>query len=273
MTIRIISGLIGVVIAIFILCFASTPLLPAAIAVLSVIAVCELYKANDCLQYKAMTVTALVYTAAAPFMIYVGNSTYSTLLTTVAVMMLFASYMGVHKKMNFEKLAYSVLVPLLISFSMTSLIKLNALSDRHGVVYIVLSLCGAWIADTAAYFTGTFLGKHKLCPEISPKKTIEGFAGGLIFNGLFMAAFNFVYVTYFAKGCGVNYISSFFLGVFCAALGTLGDLTASLLKRQRGIKDYGNIMPGHGGIMDRFDSVLFVAPFMYAYLSMINIYV
>ena len=104
MTIRIISGLIGVVIAIFILCFASTPLLPAAIAVLSVIAVCELYKANDCLQYKAMTVTALVYTAAAPFMIYVGNSTYSTLLTTVAVMMLFASYMGVHKKMNFEKL-------------------------------------------------------------------------------------------------------------------------------------------------------------------------
>ena len=156
---------------------------------------------------------------------------------------------------------------------MTSLIKLNALSDRHGVVYIVLSLCGAWIADTAAYFTGTFLGKHKLCPEISPKKTIEGFAGGLIFNGLFMAAFNFVYVTYFAKGCGVNYISSFFLGVFCAALGTLGDLTASLLKRQRGIKDYGNIMPGHGGVMDRFDSVLFVAPFMHAYLSMINIYV
>ncbi|MBQ5337443.1 MAG: phosphatidate cytidylyltransferase, partial [Oscillospiraceae bacterium] len=85
--------------------------------------------------------------------------------------------------------------------------------------------------------------------------------------------FNLVYVSFFAKGCGVNYFISFFLGMICAALGTLGDLTASLIKRQCGIKDYGKIMPGHGGFMDRFDSVLFVAPFMYAYLSVMDMYV
>lgn len=273
MATRIISSFVGIAIAVAILFFSGTFVLPAAVALLTALGVFELYRANDCIQYRVMTAAALVYSVVSPFLFRIENNSFSVLFTTAAVMFLFASYMQVHKKMSFEKLAYVILVPLLLNFSMISLIKLHDLSEKHGVVYLLLSLCGAWIADSAAYFTGTFLGKHKLCPDISPKKTVEGFVGGVVFDGLFFVLFNFIYISFWAKDCGVNYISSFFLGAICAALGTVGDLSASLIKRQCGIKDYGKIMPGHGGFMDRFDSVLFVAPFMYAYLSLINIYV
>lgn len=273
MATRIISSVVGIAIGITILIFAYTPLLVIALAVLSVMGIYELYKANDCLKYKVMTAIAFVYCAVNPFLHMFGDLKYITFFTTAAVIGLFAAYLPQHKNMNFEKLMYAIFVPVFLSYSMSSLYELYKLSDRHGVVYIVLALCGAWIADSGAYFTGTFLGKHKLCPEISPKKTVEGFAGGLIVNGLFFIAFNLVYISFFAKDCGVYYISSFALGLICALIGTVGDLSASLIKRQTGIKDFGRIMPGHGGFMDRFDSVLFVAPFMYAYLSIFNIYV
>jgi len=270
---RIISSLVGIVIGVTVIWFADTAVLPAAVALLTMLGVFELYRAAGCLENKIMTALAMVFSGAYPFITVYGSSRINTLVTTAAVMGMFASYMPYHKKISYEKHAFGVLVPLLLSMSMSSICRLNALTERHGGVLILLTLCGAWIADTAAYFTGTFLGKHKLCPEISPKKTVEGFIGGVVFDGLFFILFNFIYVSFFAKDCGVNYISSFFLGMICAALGTVGDLTASLIKRQCGIKDYGKIMPGHGGFMDRFDSVLFVAPFMYAYLSVINMYI
>ena len=270
---RIISALVGVVIGITIICFSNTVVLPVAVALLTMLGVFELYRAVGCTENKIMTALALVFSGVYPFMICYGNSNIINLVSTALIMGMFASYMPYHKKMGYDKLSFGVLAPMLLSFSMASICKLNFLTDRHGAVLILLTLCGAWIADSAAYFTGTFLGKHKLCPDISPKKTVEGFIGGVVFDGLFFILFNYIYVSFFAKDCGVNYISSFFLGMICAALGTVGDLTASLIKRQCGIKDYGKIMPGHGGFMDRFDSVLFVAPFMYAYLSVINMYV
>ncbi len=270
---RIISAVVAAAFGISIIVFADTPALPAAVSLLTMLGVFELYRADKCLENKVMTGIALAFSGVYPFLVVYGNSSIMLLVTTAAIMGFFASYLLYYRKAGFEKLAYSVLVPYLLSLSMASLCKLNTLTDRHGKILILLTLCGAWIADTAAYFTGTFLGRHKLCPEISPKKTVEGFIGGIVFDGLFFVAFNYVYVSFFAKDCGVNYISSFFLGMICAALGTLGDLTASLVKRQCGIKDYGKIMPGHGGFMDRFDSVLFVAPFMYAYLSVIKMYV
>lgn len=272
MATRIISAMVGVVIGVTIICLSGTVVLPVSVALLSILGVFELYRAAGCLENRIMTGLAFVLAGSYPFITVYGNSSIICLVTTAVIMAMFASYMPYHRKMGYDKLSFGVLVPFLLSLSMCSICKLHALTERHGAILILLTLCGAWIADSAAYFTGTFLGKHKLCPDISPKKTVEGFIGGVVFDGLFFMLFNFVYVTFFAKDCGVNYISSFFLGMICAALGTVGDLTASLIKRQCGIKDYGKIMPGHGGFMDRFDSVLFVAPFMYAYLSVINIY-
>ncbi|MDO5148591.1 MAG: phosphatidate cytidylyltransferase [Oscillospiraceae bacterium] len=273
MVTRIISAVVAALIGAGILCFAHTAVLPAAVAFLSVLGVFELYRANKLTEYKLMTALACTFTGIYPFLVVYTNVKIIQLFTTAVITGIFAAYLPLHNRMSFEKLSYAVLMPLLLGNSMSSLCRLELLSERHGVAFIVLSLCGAWAADTAAYFTGTFFGRHKLCPEISPKKTVEGFIGGIVFDGLFFVLFNSVYVYFFARDCGVNYFSSFILGMICAALGTVGDLSASLIKRQCGIKDYGKIMPGHGGFMDRFDSVLFVVPFMYAYLSAINIYV
>ena len=157
---------------------------------------------------------------------------------------------------------------------MSCLIILNGMDKTHGLMYLIMGLCGAWLADSGAYFAGTFFGKHKLCPEVSPKKTVEGFIG--VVTGLLFMLINFGYSKILPlvtdSTVSVNYFEVCLLGMALAVVGTIGDLSASVLKRQCAIKDYGNIMPGHGGAMDRFDSVLFVAPCFYAFVSLISIY-
>lgn len=123
-------------------------------------------------------------------------------------------------------------------------------------LFIWIVVIAAFGSDICAYFTGYFLGKHKMAPNLSPKKTIEGAVGGLIGSSLLSGLFGFVFMKEMALVCLV-------LGLFGGAAGMAGDLTASMFKRKMGIKDYGALIPGHGGIMDRFDSVIFVAPVVY----------
>jgi phosphatidate cytidylyltransferase len=124
---------------------------------------------------------------------------------------------------------------------------------------IWLVLFTAFGTDVFAYFTGMAVGKHKLCPKISPKKTIEGSVGGILGSILLCAVFGWFIV----PGLFIHCIIIGFLGSIAAQF---GDLTASIFKRKMGIKDYGNLIPGHGGILDRFDSVLFTAPLIYYYI-------
>ena len=123
-------------------------------------------------------------------------------------------------------------------------------------LFIWIVVIAAFGSDIFAYFTGYFLGKHKMAPNLSPKKTIEGAVGGLVGSSLFSWLFGFIFMREMAGVCLV-------LGLVGGAAGMAGDLTASAFKRKMGIKDYGNLIPGHGGIMDRFDSVIFVAPVVY----------
>ena len=114
---------------------------------------------------------------------------------------------------------------------------------------------------------GCAFGKHKLCPEISPKKTVEGAIGGIVGDLVVCLGLTYAFSVY--TGVSINWLSFGIFLPFGAVAGILGDLCASIIKRQFGIKDYGNIMPGHGGVMDRFDSWIFVAPLLYIW----NIYV
>jgi len=123
---------------------------------------------------------------------------------------------------------------------------------------IVLSAFGS---DVCAYFTGMSIGRHKLCPKISPKKTIEGAIGGVIGSILVCGIFGF----YFAEQYFFHCLA---IGAIGAVISQCGDLTASIFKRKMDIKDYGNLIPGHGGILDRFDSVLFTAPTIYYYIQL-----
>jgi len=127
-------------------------------------------------------------------------------------------------------------------------------------------LGSAWFSDTCAYFVGRFFGKHKMAPVISPKKTIEGLIGGLI--GSVFCNMGLAWLYTYALGtmgsrCHVNYPMIAAVTFLGAVVSVIGDLGASAVKRQCGIKDFGNIMPGHGGVMDRFDSVLLASPVVY----------
>ncbi len=130
----------------------------------------------------------------------------------------------------------------------------------HKIIWIIFIT--AFGSDIFAYFTGYFFGKHKLAPVLSPKKTIEGAIGGVVGSALCSTIFGLLVMPDMLIHCII-------LGIICSPISMAGDLTASAFKRKMGIKDYGNLIPGHGGIMDRFDSVLFVAPVVFYYVYFI----
>ena len=139
-------------------------------------------------------------------------------------------------------------------------------SDMFGLMagaHLILLVFGLlWVNDIFAYLTGKLLGKHKLFPRISPGKTIEGSMGGLVFTVLAMVVFSH-YVTWLPKSAAAG------MAAIAVVFGTLGDLCESMLKRQAGVKDSGRLIPGHGGVLDRFDSVLFSVPFIFVYLLLL----
>jgi phosphatidate cytidylyltransferase len=132
-----------------------------------------------------------------------------------------------------------------------------------GCAFVWIMFIGTWSSDTFAYFTGTAIGRHKLCPTISPNKTIEGFMGSLIGTTAVVAGLGY-YLNLPLQEMAV-------LGLLIAVLATLGDLVESVAKRYVRIKDSGNIIPGHGGVWDRFDSVLFTAPLVYYFVQFVNL--
>ncbi len=274
---RIITALVGIVIAIGVLFLAQTPVFPLAIAVLIVGALYELLSACECLEYKVHSFGCFSFGAVMPFLCYyVSDIKWRLFLAAIVMILMMTGYVGDHKKLPFTKLCEMITCTMLVSFSLTGLVSLYKINQIHGISYIVISLAAAWLSDAGAYFVGTFLGKHKLCPDISPKKTVEGAVGGVIINVAVLCLYCFCYRQFqAARGIyfDVNYIAMIIMGLICAVLGIFGDLTASLLKREHDIKDFGNIFPGHGGMMDRFDSVLFVVPIAVIFLSFFEIFV
>ena len=121
---------------------------------------------------------------------------------------------------------------------------------------IWLVFLSAFGTDIMAYFTGMAIGKHKLCPNLSPKKSVEGAVGGVVGSIVFCGLFGWLVIPDMLTECLI-------IGALGSVVAQLGDLSASAFKRQMGIKDYGNLIPGHGGILDRFDSVMFTAPLVY----------
>ena len=141
---------------------------------------------------------------------------------------------------------------------------------EYGKFLIWFVVVGAFVTDSLAYFTGVFFGKHKLCPEISPKKTIEGAVGGLLGTAVVFVAMGYFYNAF--SNADFNLIKLFIAGLITAAISQTGDLAASVIKREYKIKDYGNLLPGHGGILDRCDSLIFVAPVIYFIFNFVNLY-
>lgn len=170
--------------------------------------------------------------------------------------LLFAEIMASGMKLSFDKVALCFAAGFIIPMLFGSLVRIHA-GDK-GRFFILIPFAMAFLSDTGAYFAGLNFGKHKLAPQISPKKTIEGVVGGIICAMLGMIVYCFVLQVGF--DLRVNYIAALLYGGLGAGAGVFGDLCFSVIKRQTGIKDYGNLIPGHGGILDRFDSMMVVGP-------------
>ncbi len=170
---------------------------------------------------------------------------------------LFCEMMISHIKLRFQIIVMCMVGGLLIPFMLCSLVRIHAV-DATGRYLIILPFLMAFLSDIGAYFAGRSFGKHALAPVISPKKTVEGVIGGVL--GAVVGVLIYSLLLDLAFGFTVNYLFAIVYGLLGSLGGVFGDLCFSVIKRQTGIKDYGNLIPGHGGILDRFDSVMIVAP-------------
>ncbi len=232
----------------------------------SLIGLYEFFKATDLLKSKPLTILGYitaVYFIAGDFMVFPFGIPFTLWFLAV----LFILMLIFNQKINVGMISLTLLGVLYIPYLLSYVIGVRQMNG--GEFYIWLIVICAFLTDTFAYFTGVFIGKHKLCPKLSPKKTIEGAIGGTVGCGLFCMLFGVIMNRVFNQD--INFLSLFVLGLFGAVAAQLGDLTASAIKRQYGIKDYGSLIPGHGGILDRIDSVIFVAPVVYTYLLYIGI--
>lgn len=174
----------------------------------------------------------------------------------VFFLLLAAELLAAHAKLQFSEICYTAFAGLFFPLLLSALVRIRCM--ENGVFLIIMPLILAFTADSGAYFAGRAFGKHKLAPVISPKKTIEGAVGGVLSTILFVTLYGLV--LQIAFDFTVHYLAGLVYGLLGSVLSIVGDLTFSVIKRQVGIKDYGNVLPGHGGILDRFDSMVVVAP-------------
>ena len=261
---RILTGVIAFCFLLVpVLFFADTVVLPIAIALFGVVAA---YEVLHCVGlHKNLWVSAPMYlvSAALPFGIrYLEVISIIALPLALCVILIYLLAVAVfsHGKADIGDVSTSMVLWLYTLIGFAGLIIMH--DFIHGGQYFyLLAFVGAWVTDTFAYFTGMLLGKHKLIPDVSPKKTVEGAIGGVVFCTLSFVGFGLLYNhLWVADGeKAIPLLAMAIVGFIVSIVSQIGDLSLSLLKRKYGIKDFGKIFPGHGGVLDRFDSVLAVS--------------
>ncbi len=228
------------------------------------IAMYELLSAVNC-KHKGIGIAAVLFAAVCPFLDIAEGFGLIGIALIAYMLVLAILLISSHETLSFEQCAYVLTVSVTVVLPMSSLAYIRAI-PTHGIAFIFLTLIIAWFSDMGAYFVGSFLGKHKLCEKISPKKTIEGFVGGIMTAVVFSLLGAWIYQAAFLNAAGqqVSYWLIALIALVTAPISVIGDLFCSVIKRHQGIKDFGNIFPGHGGILDRFDSLIFVAPILYS---------
>lgn len=267
---RIISGVVAAALVVGLLILNSYYSMTVVIvlALLAAIASYEMLHNTGSVKNIAAVIIAMLYSAAVQFS-YKGLLLDPSALTVAyaVIIVLFAVFD--HKNFGDRQITMALSMPVVISFAFSCLERLINVSDGTGLLYFVLIFNFACVSDIFAYFVGSAIGKHKLAPEISPKKTVEGSVGGLAGSIIGTLVIGLIFEA--VLQIDINITVLMLITPVLSIAGMLGDLFASAIKRNYGIKDYGNIMPGHGGILDRTDSILLVAPVFALFLSYISV--
>lgn len=259
---RIITAVVAVALFVPVLIFSDTLVFPAIMALLAFVGTFEMLR---CIGNKKLpvAVAACAFAACAPIGArLIGDMPiFVTIFTAVEfALMLFTFALAVfsHGKYDVGAACADFALVSYVIMTFTSIVLLR--DTQVGARLYLLAFIGPWVSDSAAYFCGRALGKHKLIPDVSPKKTVEGSLGGVVFTAIVFVVYGVLVLK--PEGRAMPYAVLAVIGAAVSAISQIGDLIASLIKRKYGIKDYGKLFPGHGGVMDRFDSVLATAPVM-----------
>ena len=264
---RIISA--AILVPILFLLVLAAPVVAAAlvISVLMAIAEYELLYRTGLVKRPRLVIYSCAMAAAVCMWSHLGAiHSYFVILLLVFFALMFSEMMLDHVKVHFETLSMCFVGGLLIPYMLSSLIRI--LNMEIGRYVILIPFVVAFMSDTGAYFIGLKFGRHKLAPVVSPNKTIEGALGGIAFAVISMLIYALI-IDVLPGNLRVNYALALLYGFVGSLLGIFGDLCFSIIKRQTGIKDYGNLIPGHGGVLDRFDSLTMVAPAVEVFLLLL----
>ncbi|MBQ2793556.1 MAG: phosphatidate cytidylyltransferase [Clostridia bacterium] len=269
MKVRILTSVGIAVFGLPLLIFSDYAVYPIALGLLCALSAFELLRVIGLKKNLAVAIPTYILTALLPLLSYepffgIDGNTYVLILAlAVFFYLLYLAGCAIFSRgrLGFSSLAAAFTAVAYVSVCFTSMSLLRYM--KNGEYLFELIFIGAWVCDTFAYFTGRLFGRHKLAPELSPKKTVEGSVGGMLFTVGGFALYGFI-IECVNKNLDANYLVLCILGLVISAVAQVGDLFASLIKREHGVKDYSKILPGHGGILDRFDSVLIVSPVLTA---------
>lgn len=266
---RTITALVAVMILLPILWFSDTYILPAAIALVTCISLFEIFSCIGMKTKVDATLPAYLIGAIAPFIAKAFCDKKIVVLALCGAMIIYILYLMMlavigHTKHSIHDLSMCYMSAIYVICGFVSIQFLREMSDY---TYLLIFI-GAWITDIFAYFTGMLFGKHKLCETISPKKTIEGSIGGIVFCAIGFVLFAFITLNKSAELW--KYATFAAMGIVISIVSQIGDLSMSLIKRHYGIKDFGKIFPGHGGMLDRFDSIIAVSSSLFVITSALN---
>lgn len=262
MKIRLITAAAIIAAGITILVVSGTIAYPIIIALISGISVFEILRVLGYDKKLPIAIPAYLIALALPASAYFsigGLVTYAALLGAICyVYLLYMLVLSVLSKgkLKLSRMATVFCTVTYVTLAYTAISAIRRLDN--GLLCLMTIFVSSWISDSFAFIVGKLIGKHKLIPEISPKKTVEGCIGGIVFATIAMLVFGLV-IDVFFNPIVVNYTVLGLMGLVLSIISQVGDLVASIIKREEGVKDYGNILPGHGGITDRFDSVYTVA--------------
>lgn len=268
---RILVAVVGIPLLLAVLCWApdwATALLLAALSVIAahelLTAVCGAEKAKRWTALPAVTgalVIAAVYFSGEHYADSLAGTVLRWLIAAAVLALLLASVLtyGRPGALVLQDVCVMAVAGLVIPWAFSCMLQLRMLP--HGAGMVLMPLVAAFCSDSAALFTGMACGRHKMAPLVSPHKTVEGALGGIAGGVVGMVIFRIVF--YFCTLVPLHIGWCVVIGLAGALMGELGDLSFSVIKRQVGIKDYGRLLPGHGGVLDRFDSVLFAAPMIW----------
>ncbi len=263
---RTLTGAVLVAILIPVFIFYNTLTLPACFAVVALGSLIEMAKCVGIADKKHLSVTipACLIVLILPFYQFsLGEKGFPQILAFAALLIFFLyalAVFGVIKK-PLSPMTQFLTMLIYVSGASVSVVAVSNL-ENGGFILLFLFL-GSWLTDTFAYLCGTFFGRHKLIPKVSPKKTVEGSVGAVFFTLVFFALYGLLVSS--VTELTPDYFALILTGLVLSVISQIGDLNASFIKRIYGIKDYGRIFPGHGGFFDRFDSVIAIAPVIYTF--------